>query len=175
MTIQASDFRFHYLLGQGVYGNTFLTTKQNGEDRGKKYAMKVSGKDKIAWSTQELDILKRLNRCNFSIKITYAFQNPYATFLCMELAHGGDLTVLNRLNINLDHAGVLFYATEILSGIIEIHRLGVIHRDIKPENILLTQEGHIRIADFGTSLIVQQGEGAYEFKTSPFFAVSINS
>lgn len=40
---------------------------------------------------------------------------------------------------------------EILLGLEESHRRGVIHRDLKPENILLTKEGRLKITDFGVS------------------------
>lgn len=166
------NFSFHSKLGSGVYGETYFVTKKDGIDRGRRYAIKASIKDKVRYSVLEAETLKRLNTAKFTIKLIYAFQNVYATFLCLELAGGGDLSILRRNNIQLDHQGILFYAIEILSGLIEIHKLGVVHRDIKTDNILLTKEGHIRIADFGTSIILNKNEAAYCFRTSPLFAVS---
>jgi beta-lactam-binding protein with PASTA domain len=41
------------------------------------------------------------------------------------------------------------YLTPILSALAAAHALGIVHRDIKPENILISNEGRVKIADFG--------------------------
>jgi serine/threonine protein kinase len=46
------------------------------------------------------------------------------------------------------------YAYQILSGLKEIHDRQIVHRDLKPENVLVTDEGVVKICDFGSSKIL---------------------
>ena len=40
---------------------------------------------------------------------------------------------------------------EIVLAVEELHRRNIIHRDIKPDNILIDDEGHVKLTDFGLS------------------------
>lgn len=56
--------------------------------------------------------------------------------------------------IEEDRARVI--ATDVLAGLAAAHAAGIVHRDVAPSNILLTDDGHAKIADFG---IAKAGEG----------------
>jgi serine/threonine-protein kinase len=70
-------------------------------------------------------------------------------FLVMELIEGGTLRELLQERGPMPPHAVAAVLSPILSGLAVAHRAGLVHRDVKPENVLISDEGDVKIADFG--------------------------
>ncbi len=94
-------------------------------------------------------------------------------YLAMEFAEGGDLRqMLEAHQLVLTPDLALRLMLQVLTALERIHQVGIIHRDIKPENILLTNDGEVKLADFGISLLpgekeppeeVHRGVGTFDY------------
>ena len=66
-------------------------------------------------------------------------------------------------------------AAQLVCGLAYMHSVGIIHRDIKPPNLLLDEEGHLRITDFGLSLKLKAREVLYDRTgTKPYMAPELH-
>ena len=83
----------------------------------------------------------------------------------MEYCPGGDLGDYLETEDSFSEEKALFYASEIVLAIEDLHKRGIIYRDLKPDNIVLDKDGHIRLADFGLS---KEGMERSEFYTRSF-------
>lgn len=70
-------------------------------------------------------------------------------FLVMELVDGGTLRELLRERGPMPPHAVAAVLAPVLSGLAVAHRAGLVHRDVKPENVLISDDGDVKIADFG--------------------------
>jgi eukaryotic-like serine/threonine-protein kinase len=75
-------------------------------------------------------------------------------YLVMELVTGRTLRDLLRERGRLRPAEAVSIMEPVLAALAVAHRAGLVHRDIKPENILLSDEGVIKVADFGLARAV---------------------
>lgn len=69
----------------------------------------------------------------------------------MEYCSGGDLYTLIIASGKLEYAEADCFFKQLIKGVNYMHEMGVSHRDLKPENLLLTQNGVLKITDFGNS------------------------
>ena len=70
-------------------------------------------------------------------------------FLVMELVEGGTLRELLRERGPMPPHAVAAVLAPVLGGLAVAHAAGLVHRDIKPENVLISDDGEVKIADFG--------------------------
>ena len=86
-------------------------------------------------------------------------------FIAMELIEGEKLSdLLQRGTLTPERA--VRIVTEVADGLTKAHSKGIVHRDIKPANIMVTEDGHIKIIDFGLAKLVEPlPENAAEAQT----------
>jgi tetratricopeptide (TPR) repeat protein/predicted Ser/Thr protein kinase len=93
-------------------------------------------------------------------------------FIAMELIRGEKLSDLLKRG-RPPVARVLELAAEAASGLARAHDKGVVHRDLKPANIMISEDGHAKIIDFGIAKLIEIAADAGATKTSHDTAAGI--
>uniref|UniRef100_H3A9Q1 non-specific serine/threonine protein kinase n=1 Tax=Latimeria chalumnae TaxID=7897 RepID=H3A9Q1_LATCH len=150
-----SQFELLKVLGQGSFGKVFLVRKISGPDAGYLYAMKVLKKatlkvrDRVR-TKMERDILVEVNH-PFIVKLHYAFQTEGKLYLILDFLRGGDL--FTRLSKEIK-----FFSNEVKRWLYEKIIFGdslltytITKRVLNVNIILLDEDGHIKLTDFGLS------------------------
>ena len=151
--ISTKNFICLALLGRGSFGEVYLVQKINTK---KKYAMKILRKERIIgqnlskYAIAERNVLSVSNH-PFIVKLNYAFQSLTKLFLILEYCPGGDLAKHLSIEKRFEENRAKFYLCEILLALEDLHKKNIIFRDLKPENVVLDEEGHCKLTDFGLS------------------------
>ena len=147
-------------LGQGGMGEVYRATDTK---LGREVAIKVlpeefaSNKERLARFEREAKALAQLNHPH--IATVHGFDQSHGQwFLAMELVEGEDLSErLKRGALPVGEA--LEVCKQIAEALEAAHEKGIIHRDLKPGNVQLTEDGQVKVLDFGLAKAAETEQG----------------
>ncbi|CDW57202.1 Pkinase and PH 3 domain containing protein [Trichuris trichiura] len=157
-----NDFVFIRSVGEGSFSSVFAGIEAA---TGRECAIKVCEKQlirrerKVPYVMREKDAMTILNRHPhpFVVRLFCTFQDEGRLYFVMSFAQNGELLSWLKKLGSFEESVARFYTAEILVALEHLHKVGIIHRDLKPENVLLTNEMHILVSDFGSAKILYPG------------------
>ena len=158
-------------LGEGSFGKVKLATHKVS---GQKVALKIIARGKLVTRDmagrieREIQYLQLLRHPHI-IKLYTVITTPKEIVMVLEFA-GGELFdyIVNHGRLQEDKARKFFQ--QIVCAIEYCHRHKIVHRDLKPENLLLDDTFNVKIADFGLSNIMTDGNFLKTSCGSPNYA-----
>lgn len=158
------DFRRVRTLGTGTFARVCLVrpaaTAHIPLDRQlnpEVYALKILRKPEVIRLKQvdhvrhERAILADVAGHPFITNLIASFSDQDSLYMLLDYVPGGELFTYLRKLRRFEEPVARFYAAEIVLVLEYLHEQqgGIAYRDLKPENLLLDQEGHIKLVDFG--------------------------
>uniref|UniRef100_A0A5B6YQ28 non-specific serine/threonine protein kinase n=1 Tax=Davidia involucrata TaxID=16924 RepID=A0A5B6YQ28_DAVIN len=151
--VEATGSRFSdlELIGRGSFGDVY-----KGFDRElkKEVAIKVidleESEDEIEDIQKEIAVLSQC-RSPYITEYYGSYLHQTKLWIIMEYMAGGSVADLIQPGQPLDEMSIACILRDLLHAIEYLHNEGKIHRDIKAANILLTENGDVKVADFGVS------------------------
>ncbi len=172
---EVGGYRLIRLLGEGGMGRVYEAEAGAG---GRRVALKLISA-KYAGSSSAVERFRREGRlasgvahprCVFVLAADEAHGRPY---IVMELMPGATLQDVIDREGPLPVEQALSKILDVIDGLREAHRLGVIHRDVKPSNCFVEADGRIKVGDFGLAKSLVGGDALTRtgaFLGTPLFA-----
>ncbi|KAG2677866.1 hypothetical protein I3843_12G118800 [Carya illinoinensis] len=151
--VEAAGSRFSSLelIGKGSFGDVY---KGFDKEYNKEVAIKVidldESEDEIEDIQKEISVLSQC-RSLYITEYYGSYLHQTKLWIIMEYMAGGSVADLLQSGPPLDEMSIACILRDLLHAIEYLHNEGKIHRDIKAANILLTENGDVKVADFGVS------------------------
>ncbi len=145
-----SHYKILDILGEGGMGTVYLAEDTN---LGREVALKMlpaetaSDPDRLERFRREAQAVASLNHPNI-VTIHSIEESPAGHFITMELVTGKGLDqIITGDGLSVER--VLEIGLPLVRALVAAHQRSITHRDLKPANIMVTEEGTVKILDFG--------------------------
>ncbi len=139
-------------IGRGAFGTVFVGLNLvTGELMAVKHldTAEVSARE-LASLEHEITLMKGMHHPNI-VQYLGTTRDKAALCIFLEYVTGGSIRQMLERFGQLDETVVRTYTRQLLLGLEYLHRNGIAHRDIKGANVLVSNDGTIKLADFGAS------------------------
>eukprot|EP00063_Salmo_salar_P086751 XP_014061586.1 PREDICTED: mitogen-activated protein kinase kinase kinase kinase 3-like isoform X3 [Salmo salar] len=151
------DFELIQRIGSGTYGDVY---KARNVNTGELAAIKVIKLEPVIMNSptgEDFEVVQQeiimMKDCKHSNIVAYfgSYLRRDKLWISMEYCGGGSLQDIYHVTGPLSESQIAYMSRETLQGLYYLHNKGKMHRDIKGANILLTDNGYVKLADFGVS------------------------
>ena len=156
-------------LGSGGFGTVYLA-QDTWID--KKVAIKVPHRQGLDFGEllREPRLLASVSHPNI-VSITTAEKQDNLFFIVMEYIAGETLETIVMREGALELTRALDFTVQMANAVDYAHRQNVIHRDLRPGNVLVSEQGLVKVADFGTSRVLEiAAHGTTVIGSPPYMA-----
>lgn len=157
--LQLSEIEFHEIIGSGSFGKVYKGRCRNKIVAIKRYrANTYCSKSDVDMFCREVSILCQLDHPCVVQFVGACLDDPSQFAIVTQYISGGSLfSLLHEQKRILDLQSKLIIAVDVAKGMEYLHSLTqpIIHRDLNSHNILLYEDGHAVVADFGESRFLQ--------------------
>lgn len=158
-SLKFHDLVFGRTLGEGAFGVVRYARhirRDRTQSAWPEYAVKSISAERLRalgyYSSveREMAVLQTLSHPGIC-RLVSAFRYTGNAYLVLEYAARGDLHsyVLSLGARGMGQLGTRFVVGEVCAALLSLHEQGLAFNDLKPENVLLTELGHVKLADFG--------------------------
>uniref|UniRef100_A0A1B6LQR5 Mitogen-activated protein kinase kinase kinase kinase n=1 Tax=Graphocephala atropunctata TaxID=36148 RepID=A0A1B6LQR5_9HEMI len=137
-------------IGSGTYGDVYKAKRLSTNDLAAIKVIKLEPGEDFVIIQQEILMMKDCRHPNI-IAYYGSYLRRDKLWICMEYCGGGSLQDIYHITGPLTEVQIAYMCKETLHGLAYLHSMGKMHRDIKGANILLTENGDVKLADFGVS------------------------
>ncbi|XP_040122938.1 serine/threonine-protein kinase Nek3 isoform X2 [Oryx dammah] len=150
------SYRVLRVIGEGSFGRALLVQQESSN---RMFAMKEIRLPKSLSDTRisrkEAVLLAKMKHPNI-VAFKESFEAEGHLYIVMEYCDGGDLMqkIKHQKGKLFPEDMILHWFTQMCLGVNHIHKKRVLHRDIKSKNVFLTQDGKVKLGDFGSARLL---------------------
>jgi len=149
--VQLGPYLINETLGQGGMGTVYAAIHQEtGEIAAIKVLSRLGATEPNLRQrfSQEIETLKKISHPNI-VQLHGHGEQDGTLFFVMELVQGESLYQYLKSKGPCSWREAVNYTIDICKALKHAHDRGIIHRDLKPANLLLSEEGVVKLTDFG--------------------------